>query len=131
MNFVEFKEGMTYIDRAEMPLKIGDYILVDYEEYRKNDYRPFFVITKSDGYETGVNWDEGLISTNRVGVQSKQVYIWDFSWIKEVTDGRQPFDFNEFNYNVIKENILALRENYGPLNISNYVDETTGMVYDI
>jgi hypothetical protein len=109
MKFLEYKDGMKYTDPNAMPLKIGDIVIIE-GDYNKNDFHQKYIICESKDCETGINWDEELVHTNKINTQSTHSYYWSFNAIKNVASSEsQKF-----------RTILSMFENiYTPLEISS------------
>ena len=78
---------MLYDNPEQMPIKLGDKVMIDKGGYNKNELRPFFVVTASEDFPTGVNFDDGLVCTVKDKTSFRKWYIWQLSWVQEVVDG--------------------------------------------
>jgi len=89
LKFVPYKSGMTYTDKNAMPLKVGDIILVDFGETQKNNLRPFYKIVDCQEIKGGINWDDGLVATQKMDLENNRsdIHLWNFEWIRHVIDG--------------------------------------------
>ena len=86
IRFVPWREGMAYTDRENMPIKIGDKILLD-RPYDKNNLRPFYKICSSVKYPLGIDFDEKICSTVHEGTNEKTVFYWQLDWISKIVEG--------------------------------------------
>ena len=104
-----------------MPLKLGDYVLIDHGGFDKNNFRAILKITSAPGYKDGINWDEKMVNTSKIGVNSKSV-VWSMEWIKEVCDGKDDLSMEKFVKKLDIEHMEAAPETYGNFNLLNYFD---------
>ena len=99
IQFSPFSEGMTYKDRKNMPIKMGDIILVDEGGFDKENYRPLYRIIASNEIPSGIDWDTGLVSAKKLDLRNKKLgktFIWQMEWISQIIDGRvKNFSKNE------------------------------------
>jgi len=77
---------MKYGDDKKSPIKVGDFILIDKNGFDKNELNPWYEVVKSKDFPNGINFDEGLVSTKKVGRKSK-VYVWQLIWILQIVPG--------------------------------------------
>jgi len=112
IKFIPYSEGLQYTNRSAMPIKVGDYITVDQGSFDKNNFRPIQQIVRGKGFENGINWDENIVLAKKVNSRSKPS-IWRMDWIKSICDGNYDLDEEKFSKLILKEHILASREDYG------------------
>jgi hypothetical protein len=69
------------------PIKLHDFVLIE-GNFDKNRQHPWFQIVESEKFPTGIDWDNGMISTKRMGIKRESRYNWHFKSIKAIIDGR-------------------------------------------
>ena len=45
-----------------------------------------YIICENKNYDTGINWDEKIVHTNKMNSQSTHSYYWSFNSIKNVAN---------------------------------------------
>ena len=83
MKFIPFEKGMDYEDRNKMPLKTGDWVVIDTGSFDKNKQKIFWEISPTADHASGINWDAGLIYVKKVGGHST-IKPYRFEWIRHV-----------------------------------------------
>ena len=79
--------GPNNYEKSPFPLKLGDIILID-SDFIKDNLRPYFQIVNDPETNKCINWDENVVYCNKVNVQNHKLYIFHFSVIKRVFDGK-------------------------------------------
>jgi len=93
--FVPYKPGMEYGKSDVSPIKVGDQLLIDRGGFDKNDLSPWFEVVTNENYPTGLNFDEKLVLTKKVGRNSK-FKVWQMDWILEVVPGEYKNDSGKY-----------------------------------
>jgi hypothetical protein len=70
MHFIPFSEQMKYTDRNNMPLKLGDIIMIDEGGFQKENYRPMYKIASTTEIRSGIDWYTGLISCYKMDLKN-------------------------------------------------------------
>jgi hypothetical protein len=116
VKFKPYELGDDYSDRNNMPLKIGNVILVDSGDIKKNNFRPFYRVVATNKFPTGISWDTKLVCTEKLDVNSSKKYVWALEYVQEVTNGETENDSDTVKRNSIKSSILehvnVLKQDY-------------------
>ena len=76
---------------------------------------------ETDGYTGGIDWQNHLVATKRVGTNSNKIHIWDMSFIREVCEN----DNEGQSLNILveqekRETFYMMRENSSSFQLSFY-----------
>ena len=88
LNLVPWREGLKYNNEQEMPIKIGDKVILC-ESFDKNKEAPIYEVVANKDFPTGVDFDEKKLLSKKVGKNLRKFYIWRFDCISAVIEGKK------------------------------------------
>jgi len=83
-----FERGDVYGNSLVSPIKLGDYCLIE-GNYDKNRQHPWFKVVSSKEFPTGIDWEHGMVQTEKMGLTRRSLYTWSFKSLKAIIDGRE------------------------------------------
>ena len=85
--FKPFSEFKDYEHPTVKPLKVGDIFTV-IQSFNKNENNPFFIITSTDDFPTGIDWLNETVTSEKLGLKRKSIpYIISFKAIDKLVNG--------------------------------------------
>lgn len=88
MNIIPWKKGLKYNDERNMPIKLGDKIILC-EPFDKNKEAPIYEVVSNEEFPTGVDFEEKKVLTKKVGKNLRKFYIWRFDCISTIIEGKK------------------------------------------
>jgi len=110
IHFRPYTKGDLYDSDLESPIKLGDILLIE-GDAAKNNLHPFFEVIATKEIPGGIDWENNLAATRKVGVRLLKPYVWNLDAIRAIVDGelvKDKTDRQEIRDKMVKVNVSLL-----------------------